>query len=195
MASIERLCIVGCPYISVLAHPTTGGVFASFANMGDLIVAEPGALIGFAGPRVVEQVVGAKLPSGTHSAEFLLAHGMVDAIIDRREQRQFLERCLAILAAPRHGYRRHGRKSGTKAGGQQITAWDAVLRARDEARLTSLDFMGRILEDFIEMHGDRASGDDPAIVAGLGLLDGKAVALVALERGSPDERARRRDGR
>ena len=80
----------GCPYISILAHPTTGGVFASFANLGDLILAEPGALIGFAGPRVAEQAIGQKLPEGSHTAEFLFAHGMIDAIVDRREQRDLL---------------------------------------------------------------------------------------------------------
>ena len=103
-AAVQRLRESGCAYISILAHPTTGGVFASFANLGDIILAEPGALIGFAGPRVAEQIIGRKLPEGSHTAEFLYAHGMVDAIIDRREQRDFLARCLAILTAPRTGY-------------------------------------------------------------------------------------------
>ena len=91
-AAVQRLREAGCPYISILAHPTTGGVFASFANLGDIILAEPGALIGFAGPRVAEQIIGRKLPEGSHTAEFLYAHGMVDAIIDRREQRNYLVR-------------------------------------------------------------------------------------------------------
>src|ERR671925_618991 len=68
-AAVQRLRDAGCPYISILAHPTTGGVFASFANLGDILLAEPGALIGFAGPRVAEQVIGAKLPPGSHTAE------------------------------------------------------------------------------------------------------------------------------
>ena len=105
-AAVQRLREAGCPYISILAHPTTGGVFASFANLGDIILAEPGALIGFAGPRVAEQIIGQKLPEGSHTAEFLYAHGMVDAIVDRREQRDYLARCLTVLTAPRSGYQR-----------------------------------------------------------------------------------------
>ncbi len=84
-AAIQRLHAAGVPYVSVLTHPTTGGVFASFASLGDVIVAEPGALIGFAGPRVVEHFLGRPLPPGSHSAEFLLEHGMIDAIVPRAE--------------------------------------------------------------------------------------------------------------
>jgi acetyl-CoA carboxylase carboxyl transferase subunit beta len=76
-----------------------------------------------------------------------------------------------------------------------IPAWDAVQRARDDQRLTSLDLISRMFVDFVELHGDRASGDDPAIVSGLGRLDGKAVAVIGMERGSVEDRARRRDGR
>ena len=174
---------------------TTGGVFASFANLGDFIVAEPGALIGFAGPRVVEQVVGTKLPDGTHTAEFLLAHGMIDWIVDRREQREFLVRVLTTFTAPRTGFRRRSGRSTLKLAGEGIAAWDAVQRARDDLRLTSLDLIGRIFEDFTELHGDRTSGDDPAIVAGLGRLEGKAVAIMAWNVDSTADRAQRHDGR
>jgi acetyl-CoA carboxylase carboxyl transferase beta subunit/acetyl-CoA carboxylase carboxyl transferase alpha subunit len=194
-ATIQRLRTSGCPYISVLVHPTTGGVFASFANLGDIVLAEPGALIGFAGPRVVEQVVGKKLAEGTHSAEFLLAHGMIDAIVDRREQREYLERLLATFSAPRSGFQRQDKRSVKKRGDPDIPAWDAVQRARDDRRLTSLDLISRMFEDFVELHGDRTSGDDPAIIAGLGRLEGKAVAVVGMERGSVADRSRRHDGR
>ncbi|MGH2615883.1 MAG: carboxyltransferase subunit alpha [Thermomicrobiales bacterium] len=194
-AAIQRLKTAGCPYVSILGNPTTGGVFASFANLGDIILAEPGALIGFAGPRVAEQVIGKKLPPGSHTTEFLFAHGMIDDIVDRREQREFLIQTLAVLTAPRSGHHRRGRRFRSPRGGQDIPAWDAVQRARAHGRLTSIDYMQRMLGDFVELHGDRSSGDDPAVVAGLGTLDGRAVAVVALERGHLEDRARRHDGR
>ena len=194
-AAIQRLREAGCPYISILSHPTTGGVFASFANLGDIIIAEPRALIGFAGPRVAEQVIGKKLPDGTHTAEFLLAHGMIDGVVDRREQRDFLARALAITTAPRAGFKRSGRAPRADDGSAEVPAWDAVQRARAADRLTSNDFLERILDDFIELHGDRAAGDDPAVIAGIGTLAGKAVAVVALERGHHEDRERRHEGR
>ncbi len=89
-AALARLDEMKVPYLSVLTDPTTGGVTASFAMLGDLNVAEPGALIGFAGPRVIEQTIRQKLPKGFQRAEFLLEHGMLDAIVDRRKLREFL---------------------------------------------------------------------------------------------------------
>ncbi len=96
-AALGRLRAAGLPFISVLAHPTTGGVSASFAMLGDLNIAEPGALIGFAGQRVIEQTVREKLPEGFQRSEFLLQHGTVDQIVDRRELRNRLARVLALL--------------------------------------------------------------------------------------------------
>jgi acetyl-CoA carboxylase carboxyl transferase subunit beta len=87
------------PYISILTDPTTGGVTASFAMLGDLNLAEPGALIGFAGPRVIEQTIRQKLPEGFQRAEFLLAHGMLDAIVPRQEQKAYISRVLSFLGA------------------------------------------------------------------------------------------------
>jgi acetyl-CoA carboxylase carboxyl transferase subunit beta len=194
-AAVQRLREAGCPYLSILANPTTGGVFASFANLGDVIVAEPGALIGFAGPRVAEQVIGSKLPPGTHTSEFLREHGMVDAIVDRREQRQYLEHLLSILTAPRNGFDKRPRQARERAQVHEIPAWETVQRARAADRLTSNDFIQRMLDEFVELHGDRSSGDDPAVIAGVGTLSGKAVAVIALERGQGPERAFRHDGR
>jgi acetyl-CoA carboxylase carboxyl transferase subunit beta len=87
----------GLPFISVLTDPTTGGVTASFAMLGDINIAEPKALIGFAGPRVIEQTIRQKLPEGFQRAEYLLDHGMVDMIVNRKELRQTLARLLAML--------------------------------------------------------------------------------------------------
>ena len=96
-AALGRLRAAGLPYISVLTHPTTGGVSASFAMLGDLNLAEPEALIGFAGQRVIEQTVREKLPEGFQRSEFLLEHGTVDQIVDRREMRDRLAHLLAML--------------------------------------------------------------------------------------------------
>jgi acetyl-CoA carboxylase carboxyl transferase subunit beta len=96
-AALGRLDRAGLPYISVLADPTTGGVTASFAMLGDLNVAEPKALIGFAGPRVIEQTIRQKLPDGFQRAEFLLEKGFLDAIVDRRELKTWLARTLRVM--------------------------------------------------------------------------------------------------
>ncbi len=99
-AALARLEEARVPYISVLTDPTTGGVSASFAMLGDLNIAEPGALIGFAGPRVIEQTLRQKLPDGFQRSEFLLEHGMLDAIVPRKEQKGYVSRVLGLLAAP-----------------------------------------------------------------------------------------------
>ena len=96
-AALARLREQGIPYISVLLHPTTGGVAASFAMLGDIILAEPKALIGFAGPRVIEQTIRQKLPPGFQRSEFLLAHGMVDRIVDRRQLKPELAQLVRLL--------------------------------------------------------------------------------------------------
>ena len=103
---VQRLREAGCPYIVVLTHPTTGGVTASYAMLGDIQIAEPGALIGFAGPRVIEQTIREKLPDGFQRSEYLLDHGMIDMVVHRHELRDTLSNVLHMLmkqpaAAPR----------------------------------------------------------------------------------------------
>ena len=93
-AALKRHSDEGLLYISILTDPTTGGVTASFAMLGDIILAEPGALIGFAGPRVIEQTIGQKLPEGFQRSEFLLEHGFIDAIVERKEMRSTLSKSL-----------------------------------------------------------------------------------------------------
>lgn len=97
-AAVKKLNRAGVPYISIMTDPTTGGVSASFASLGDVNIAEPGALIGFAGPRVIEQTIRQKLPEGFQRAEFLLEHGMIDCVIHRRVLKATLARILRILA-------------------------------------------------------------------------------------------------
>ncbi len=102
-AALTRLAEVGAPYISLLTDPTTAGVSASFAFLGDVILAEPGALIGFAGPRVIEQMMHQHLPKDVNTAEFVLKHGMIDGIVHRRSLRQTLARYLRLHARQRAG--------------------------------------------------------------------------------------------
>src|SRR5205814_3606209 len=96
-AALARMDEARVPYISILTNPTTGGVTASFAMLGDLNIAEPGALIGFAGPRVIEQTIRQKLPEGFQSAEFLLRHGMLDAIVPRKELKKYISTALRFF--------------------------------------------------------------------------------------------------
>ncbi|MBV9572609.1 MAG: acetyl-CoA carboxylase carboxyl transferase subunit beta, partial [Acidobacteriales bacterium] len=96
-AALARLDDAGVPYISVLTDPTTGGVTASFAMLGDLNIAEPGALIGFAGPRVIEQTIRQKLPPGFQRSEFLLEHGMLDAVVERKDIKPYIARALEFM--------------------------------------------------------------------------------------------------
>lgn len=105
-AALHRLSQAKLPYISVLTHPTTGGVSASFASLGDINIAEPGALIGFAGRRVIEQTIRQKLPDDFQTAEFLLKHGMIDLVVHRKEMKQTLSKVLEMHAGGvRHGSR------------------------------------------------------------------------------------------
>jgi acetyl-CoA carboxylase carboxyl transferase subunit beta len=97
-AALARLDGARIPYISVLTDPTTGGVTASYAMLGDLNIAEPGALIGFAGPRVIEQTIRQKLPEGFQTSEFLLQHGMLDAVVHRKEMKAYISRALDFMA-------------------------------------------------------------------------------------------------
>jgi acetyl-CoA carboxylase carboxyl transferase subunit beta len=96
-AALMRLDEAGVPYISIMTDPTTGGVTASFAMLGDLNIAEPGALIGFAGPRVIEQTIRQKLPAGFQTSEFLLEHGFLDAVVKRAEMKSYLARSLSFF--------------------------------------------------------------------------------------------------
>lgn len=112
VAALERLKDARLPFISVLLHPTTGGVAASFALLGDVNIAEPGALIGFAGPRVIESTIRQKLPEGFQRSEFLIAHGMVDRIVSRLEMKREISEILGHLLSRDAGARADSRANG-----------------------------------------------------------------------------------
>ena len=190
-AAATRLHRSGVPFVSLLAHPTTGGVYAGLANQADLILAEPGAQIGFGagltrGPAVDP---GAE----TNTAELLLTRGLVDAVVDRARLRNTLASLLGLFA-DRGAFRPAAQPPPLITAGHP-SAWQAAGFARHPDRPTALDYVRRLIADFIELHGDRIAADDPAVVAGLGRLGGVPVAVVAQERGRGDDAARRNGGR
>lgn len=185
-AAIKRHSDAGLLYLSVLTDPTMGGVTASFAMLGDIILAEPGALIGFAGPRVIAQTIGEKIPEGFQRTEFLLEKGMIDAAVERKELKDVLVKLLTMHS------REHCEESVEKKTGpctaqegssHPLTAWERVQISRSSHRPTSLDYIQEIFTDFLELHGDRSFRDDGAIVGGIALLDGRPVTVIGQQKG------------
>ncbi|MCD8317025.1 MAG: acetyl-CoA carboxylase carboxyltransferase subunit alpha [Eggerthellaceae bacterium] len=277
-AAVERHGRAGLLYVSVLTDPTTGGVTASFATEGDIILAEPGALIGFAGRRVIQDTIKQALPDDFQTAEFALEHGLIDKVVPRERMRLCLSRILAIHYASSEnrdditikygsplevmsdgtesmvvpagisigghwhedihpsrsesddlgafadipGLRilfKWGKASKKKALERAVSrrgladypdaypqsgnpdeddkneAWASVQLARNVHRPTGWAYLEGILDDFVELHGDRAFGDDGAIVGGIGLMDGHPVTVIAEEKGENlDERIKRNFG-
>lgn len=193
--ALKRHHEAGQLFVSVLTDPTTGGVTASFAMLGDIILAEPGALIGFAGPRVIQQTIGQNLPEGFQRAEFLKEHGFVDKIVPREELKETLAQILkvhsgghkeaeatAALAARNKSseWKPAWAKEATKG---EKTAWDHVLLSRKADRPTSCDYIEAMFPDFMELHGDRLCGDDGAIVGGIATFHGIPVTVIGQQKG------------
>lgn len=196
-AAARRLHEARQPFISILADPTTGGIYASFASLGDVIIAEPGALIGFAGPRVVEQTMHQHVSDESHHAEYLLRHGAIDQIVERPQLRDKLIALLTMLswrARPQPLTAEELPPAPPNPTGAR-PAWEIVQLARRPDRPTSLDHVKAITSHFFELHGDRQGGDDPAIVIGLANLEGRPVAIVAEQRGSGADDDPTRGGR
>lgn len=191
-AALKRHSDAGLLYISVLTDPTTGGVTASFAMLGDIILAEPGALIGFAGPRVIEQTIRQKLPKGFQRAEFLLEHGFLDAIVERSRMRKVLGNLLQMHgkaaweeqsqeAAELKSSEDRTEKSHVSV--QKKEAWDRVLLSRKKDRPVGSDYIQALFTNFQEFHGDRLYGDDSAIIGGIASFGDRAVTVIAQEKG------------
>lgn len=194
-AAVKRHSDAGLLYISVLTDPTTGGVTASFAMLGDIILAEPGALIGFAGPRVIEQTIHQKLPKGFQRSEFLLEHGLLDAIVERAQMREVLGSLLELhenagtkksMPGERMAEQRTAGKirQGQSVPGQRRDAWDRVLTSRSKDRPVGSDYIRAMFTDFQELHGDRLYGDDPAVIGGIARFGGQSVTVIVQEKGS-----------
>lgn len=190
-AALKRHSDAGLLYISVLTDPTTGGVTASFAMLGDVILAEPKALIGFAGPRVIEQTIGQKLPKGFQRSEFLLEHGFIDRIVAREEQKTVLSEILQMhqkADRPRRERtapcpeKRMEAPAPDKEGG--LSAWERVQISRMKDRPVGSDYIQSLFTDFMEFHGDRYFADDKAIIGGIARFHGQPVTVIAQAKGT-----------
>lgn len=186
-AALKHHSDAGLLYISVLTDPTTGGVTASFAMLGDVILAEPKALIGFAGPRVIEQTIGQKLPEGFQRAEFLLEHGFLDAIVERPQMKAVLSKILALHENGKGtDFNRKECAQDLVADGrkeEKLTAWQRVELSRRKDRPVGSDYIDALFTDFVEFHGDRYFADDKAIIGGVARFHGMPVTVIAQAKG------------
>ena len=186
-AALKHPSDAGLLYISILTDPTTGGVTASFAMLGDVILAEPKALIGFAGPRVIEQTIGQKLPEGFQRAEFLLEHGFLDAIVERPQMKAVLSKILALHENGKGtDFNRKECAQDLVADGrkeEKLTAWQRVELSRRKDRPVGSDYIDALFTDFVEFHGDRYFADDKAIIGGVARFHGMPVTVIAQAKG------------
>ena len=193
---IKQHSEAGHCYITVLTDPTTGGVTASFAMLGDIILAEPGALIGFAGPRVIKQTIGQDLPEGFQRAEFILEHGFADRIVTRDKLKKTLYDLIKMNRKPEYKnldqlleqcikYKIENNIIDAKINKKHtsLSAWDRVQIARSSKRPTALDYINEIFENFYEMHGDRQYRDDGAIVGGIAYFGNIPITVIGQQKG------------
>jgi acetyl-CoA carboxylase carboxyl transferase subunit beta len=185
--AVARLNEEGVLFISLLVDPTYGGVSASFATLGDLLVSEPGSYIGFAGPKVIEQTIRQKLPDGFQTAEFLLDHGQLDLVEPRENLKNTLRKVLAMHAGA-------GKRDGlpATAGTAPLTdpeplegrdPWEVVQLARHIERPNTLEYISHVFDDFLELAGDRLFDQDAAIVGGIARLGDVTVMVVGHQKG------------
>ena len=201
-AALKKFDAAGGLYITVLTNPTTGGVTASFAMLGDIILAEPQALVGFAGPRVIRQTIGEELPEGFQRAEFLLEHGLIDNIVERRFLKQTLSTLLRLhkkpqaetmsryqqylddIYAKKIDIKKEEALLAAKNEKKQLSAWEKVQIARSSKRPSALDYIGYLTKDFYELHGDRAYRDDGAVVGGIAFFGKQPVTVIGQQKGA-----------
>ncbi|MGW0662699.1 acetyl-CoA carboxylase, carboxyltransferase subunit beta [Streptodolium elevatio] len=187
--ALARLDAAGVLTVSLVTDPTFGGVAASYATLCDVIVTEPGARLGFAGPRVIAQTIRQELPPGFQRAEFLLAHGIVDVVAKRAELRSVLAKLLTAAAPPEPSA-----ADALKPGPPDPLVrdpellpprdpWATVRAARAIERPGTLSYFAHLLDDFQELRGDRAHGDCPAIVGGTARFAGRTVVAIGHEKG------------
>lgn len=204
-AAIKKHSDAGLFYCTILTDPTTGGVTASFATVGDVIMAEPGALIGFAGPRVIKQTIGQDLPEGFQRAEFQVEKGFADGIVKREDLRKTIY-YLIVANRPKEGVFRVRRQSEEDKRfmyteilkeltwkSRSLTAWEKVKAVRQAIRPSAKDYMDYIFDFFVEAKGDRAYGDDQAIMGGIAMLNGQPITVIADMKGNTIEECKKRN--
>ena len=193
-AAIKKHSDAGLLYVPILTDPTTGGVTASFAMLGDIILGEPGALVGFAGPRVIKQTIGQELPAGFQRSEFLVEHGIIDGIVTRDKLKDTMYR-LIVAHKKRKGYANFNTNEEEKFDISEVlkerlisdepkTPWEKLKGARQMSRPSGLDYAKYICDDFTEIHGDRTMNDDRAVVGGIGHIDGQPVTIISQVKGA-----------
>lgn len=192
-AAIKKLGEAGLLYCPILTDPTTGGVTASFAMLGDVIMAEPGALIGFAGPRVIRQTIGQELPEGFQTAEFLVEHGIIDGIVRREHLRKMIYFLVKSHNCKQGNFADFGNidyknvlteiVKEREANSKPKSAWEKIKEVRSVERASALDYIETIFDSFVEAHGDRAFKDDPAIIGGIGFIGNQPITVIAGHKG------------
>jgi acetyl-CoA carboxylase carboxyl transferase subunit beta len=186
VTAANRLREAGSPFIVVLANPSTGQAYASFANLADVILAEPGSLIGLAPLRTLRAASKNPLPLDAHTAEAHLGHGLLDNVVDREALRSRLATLLQVLTGQKQGKGNH--KDLLKTDLEipaRVDAWEAVTVARHAERPPAMAYLRAMLEPFVELRGDRLSSDDRSIVGGVGFLSGEPVAAIGQQRRPP----------
>ena len=183
VTAANRLRDEEVPFIVVLANPSTGQAYASFANLADVILAEPGSLIGLSPLRTLREVSKMPLPLDAHTAEAHVGHGLLDNVVDRENLQPRIASILQILTAQKHGKSNH--KNLLKSEPEEcdeVEPWEAMTAARNSERPQASSYFRSILDPFIELRGDRLNSDDRSVVTGIGFMDGLAVAVIGQQR-------------
>ena len=183
VTAANRLRDEEVPFVVVLANPSTGQAYASFANLADVILAEPGSLIGLSPLRTLREVSKMPLPLDAHTAEAHVGHGLLDNVVDRENLQLRISSLLEILTSHKHGKPNH--KHLLKSGPVECEAvepWEAVTAARNSERPLAIAYFRSMMDPFIELRGDRLNSDDRSIIAGLGFMDGQPMAVIGQQR-------------
>ena len=183
VTAANRLRESAVPFIAVLANPSTGQAYASFANLADIIIAEPGSVVGLSPIRTMIEATGRQLPPDVHTAEYHLQRGLLDNVVDRESLRSRLSQLLDLLVEP-EGIRL-GRRAVSRLQAPPVDdteTWESLAAVTHNERPDALYYMRHILQEFFEICGDRVSGDDRSVVGGLGLLRGHPVVGIGQQR-------------
>ena len=183
VTAANRLRNEEVPFIVVLANPSTGQAYASFPNLADVILAEPGSLIGLSPLRILREVSKMPLPLDAHTAEAHVGHGLLDNVVDRENLQPRIASILQILTAQKQGKSNH--KNLLKSEPEEcdeVEPWEAMTAARNSERPQASSYFRSILDPFIELRGDRLNSDDRSVVTGIGFMDGLAVAVIGQQR-------------
>ncbi|MEO7980792.1 MAG: carboxyl transferase domain-containing protein [Sporichthyaceae bacterium] len=172
----------GNPYLVYLRNPTTGGVLASWGSLGHVTVAEPGALIGFLGPRVYAALYGGEFPAGVQTAENLLAHGIVDAVLPPGEIPEILDRALAVLSAPREGSPDAAPVDAADEGVDDVPAWESIRRSRRPERPGVRQLLRSAAHDVVPMRGTGAGEIDAGLILALARFGGAPCVVLGQDR-------------